>query len=488
MIGATKPYSDMKESGVPWLGKVPAHWVTRRLRNLVELRVSSVDKHASDGEEPVRLCNYVDVYKRDRIRASQPFMRATASPSEIQRFRLRPGDVLITKDSESWNDIAVPALVEDAADDLVSGYHLAMLRPRNSVEGTYLFRALQAPGLAYQFHVEATGVTRYGLSHSAIRSVCVPLPPLEEQRAIARFLDYMDRRIRRYIAAKQKLIKLLEEEKQAIIHQAVTGQIDVRTGRPYPAYKPSGVEWLGDVPEGWEVRRLKSVATIRYGLGQPPPLWDGGLPLIRATNVKRGVISEHNMIRVDPRNLSSSKNVLLQSGDIIVVRSGAYTADSARIPVQWAGSIAGYDMVVSPSKMLSEFVALSLLAPYLRDDQLIVSSMRSAQAHLNAEELGSALILHPPRCEQESIVEFCEARSSELVRARQTTVTQIALLREYRTRLIADVVTGKLDVREAAAALPDEPAEDDDTLEPLDELEGVEAVEEEPEGDSEDDA
>ena len=81
------------------------------------------------------------------------------------------------------------------------------------------------------------------------------LPPLPEQTAIVRFLDHADRRIRRYIRAKQKLIALLEEQKQAIIHQAVTGQIDVRTGQPYPAYKPSGVEWLGEVPAHWEVRR-----------------------------------------------------------------------------------------------------------------------------------------------------------------------------------------------------------------------------------------
>src|SRR6266545_8430769 len=118
-----------------------------------------------------------------------PFMRATASSEEIARFRLERWDVLITKDSEAWNDIGVPALVEETADDLICGYHLALLRPlRGRLHGEYLFRALQSTDVAYQFHVEANGVTRYGLSHAAIKSVQLPLPPLSEQAAIVRFL------------------------------------------------------------------------------------------------------------------------------------------------------------------------------------------------------------------------------------------------------------------------------------------------------------
>ena len=136
----------------------------RRLRTLAELRVSNVDKHVRDGERPVRLCNYVDVYKNDRIRRRMPFMNATATPDEIERFRLRRGDVLITKDSESWNDIGVPALVESTEDNIVCGYHLALLRPfPERIAGGYLFRALQGSGVAHQFQVKANGVTRFGL-------------------------------------------------------------------------------------------------------------------------------------------------------------------------------------------------------------------------------------------------------------------------------------------------------------------------------------
>ncbi|MGP1677576.1 MAG: restriction endonuclease subunit S, partial [Burkholderiales bacterium] len=252
MIADLKPYPAMKDSGVPWLGEVPAHWEVRRLRNAVDMRVSNVDKHTNEHEVPVRLCNYVDVYKNDRITHRIGFMKATAVPEELARFRLERGDVLITKDSESWNDIGVPALVEHAAPDLVCGYHLALLRPfRQLMNGGYLLRAMQSPAVAHQFHVEANGVTRYGLSHTAIKSVWLPLPPLPEQAVIVRFLDHADRRIRRYIRAKQKLIKLLDEQKQVIIHRAVTRGLD-----PNVRLKPSGVEWLGEVPEHWEVWQI----------------------------------------------------------------------------------------------------------------------------------------------------------------------------------------------------------------------------------------
>lgn len=193
----------------------PSRWGVRRLRDVAELRVSNVDKHDKAGEVPVRLCNYVDVYKNDRITEDISFMRATAAEDEVTRFRLRRGDVLITKDSETWTDIAVPALVEYEAPDLVCGYHLALLRPRRGqMEGAFLLRALQSADVAQQFHVRATGVTRYGLSHADIQSVPVPVPPLAQQAAIVRFLDHADRRIRRAIRAQAEADRTTERAEE----------------------------------------------------------------------------------------------------------------------------------------------------------------------------------------------------------------------------------------------------------------------------------
>ena len=255
MICPSKSYPSYKCAGSPWLGDVPEHWEVRRLRTVAGLRVSNVDKHTYEDEFPVRLCNYVDVYKNDRITPAMPFLTATASRDEIERFRLERDDVLITKDSEAWDDIGVPALVTETADDLLSGYHLALLRPFKEILGAYLVRTLQSKEVAYQFHIRANGVTRYGLTHTGIKSICIPLPPLPEQAAIVRYLDHADRRIRRYVSARRKLIALLEEEKQAVVNQAVTRGLD-----PNVRLKPSSVEWLGDVPEHWEMQRLKQIS------------------------------------------------------------------------------------------------------------------------------------------------------------------------------------------------------------------------------------
>ena len=223
------PNVRLKPSGVEWLGDVPEHWELRRLRYAVEMRVSNVDKHKKEDEVPVRLCNYVDVYKNERITDRLSFMWATATRDEIASFRLECGDILITKDSEMWNDIGVPALVEYTALDLVCGYHLAMLRPRKGLmDSGYLLRALQSPAIAYQFHISANGVTRYGLSHDAIKSVVLPVPPFPEQSAIIRFLDEATVDLDRARNSAEREISLLREYRTRLIADVVTGKLDVR--------------------------------------------------------------------------------------------------------------------------------------------------------------------------------------------------------------------------------------------------------------------
>lgn len=225
---------------------LPRGWQWRRLKYVAEYFVSSVNKVLAEDEVPVRLCNYTDVYNNDEIRLMIEFMRATATAEEIKRFGLRTGDIVITKDSEHWSDIAVPALVVESADDLVCGYHLAVVRPdTRKIEPVFLFRVLQSPLINYQFQVAATGVTRYGLPKSAIGSAWIPCPPLDIQAAIADFLGRESDRLARLVGKDAKLIDLLHdfaerspisnlikklfEYHRGLITAAITGQIDVRS-------------------------------------------------------------------------------------------------------------------------------------------------------------------------------------------------------------------------------------------------------------------
>lgn len=454
MIDGLKPYPAYRDSGVPWLGEVPEHWDCERLRSVVWMKVSSVDKHQDEGELPVRLCNYVDVYKHDQIDQHIKFMSASATSDEIKQFRIMNDDVLITKDSESWNDIGVPALVKEQAEDLVCGYHLAILRPdRARIRGGYLLRAIQSRPISYQFHVEANGVTRYGLSHEAIKSVRLPIPPDSEQIAIVRYLDYMDRRIQRYIRAKQKLIKLLEEQKQAIIHKAVTGQIDVRTGKPYPAYKPSGVEWLGDVPEHYERYRLKNL------LRSVDCRSVTGAETLLSLRRDHGIVVYSDHFSRPSQSMALIGYKLVEVDQIVVNRLQANNGLIFRSGIK--GLISpDYSVFATNPVCETEFLARLLRSSTYRSQFRRVATGlgtgTSGFLRLYDDKLLETAVFLPSKEEQRSLLDSIGEICDEIEGALAAQKLRLSLLLEYRIRLIADVVTGKLDAREAAANLPAE--------------------------------
>ncbi len=238
-----KPYPAYKNSGAEWLGEIPTGWSRRRLKTVADVQLSNVDKKSLDGQEPVRLCNYTDVYYHERITADLGFMSATATTEQICKFTLRTGDVLITKDSESWTDIAVPAVVAEDLEGVLCGYHLAHIRPKRHCHGPFLARAFSAVGPRDQFQVVANGITRFGLGGDAIATGVFAIPPEPEQRAIAAFLDRETARIDALVAKKERLIELLQEQRTALITRAVTKGLD-----SHAPMKDSGVQWLGEIP------------------------------------------------------------------------------------------------------------------------------------------------------------------------------------------------------------------------------------------------
>jgi type I restriction enzyme S subunit len=223
------PDVPLKPSGNKWMGDIPGHWEVHRLRRLAVVRLSSVDKVVADGEQPVRLCNYVDVYHNDLITENIDFMQGTASDPEIEAFQLQVGDILITKDSEHWEDIAVPAFVPKTLQSVVCGYHLAIIRPRQDIiDGEYLARAFSAESICVQFRVAANGVTRYGLPQEAIKGAFFPVPPLEEQREIVGYIREQLYLIQAVITRARKEIDLIQEYRTGLIADVVTGKVDVR--------------------------------------------------------------------------------------------------------------------------------------------------------------------------------------------------------------------------------------------------------------------
>jgi type I restriction enzyme S subunit len=440
-------YPAYRESGVEWIGRVPSGWQIARLKTLADVRPSGVDKHSIEGEVPVRLCNYVDVYKNDRITAELAFLEATATPSEIERFTLAAGDVLITKDSETPDDIAAAALVDRSADSVVCGYHLALLRPApGRLSGAFLFWSLKATGSLAQFSVRAQGITRFGLTTAAMGDVLLAVPPPAEQLALATFLDRECGKIDALVAEQERLIGLLKEKRQAVISHAVTKGLD-----PHAPMKDSGVEWLGQVPAHWEVTRLGYRYEVQLGrmLNEARSQGDDLRPYVRVFDVQWGRINVEDLPLMDfPPDARA--RYLLEPGDLLVNEGGSYVGRSAI----WHGEIAEcyYQKALHRVRPLDHDGDTTAFLNYVMElatrlGAFVAGGNQTTIDHLTAEKLRAHRFAFPPRHEQDLIAEVLEHRLLELDTLTAEAHRAIALLRERRAALISAAVTGKIDVR-----------------------------------------
>jgi|CXWL01.1.fsa_nt_gi type I restriction enzyme S subunit len=441
------PYPAYKPSGLPWLGDIPAHWEIHRLKNKAKVTFSSVDKHTLEGEVPVRLCNYVDVYKNDIITPDIEFMKATASPDEVATFILREGDVLITKDSESWNDIAVSAYVATTLSDVVCGYHLALVRPRsNEIGGKFLFRAFQAKAINYQFEIAANGITRYGIGKNSIDNSLFPIPSLPEQHAIAAFLDRETARLDALIARKERLVELLGEKRAALISQAVTRGLD-----PDVPMKDSGVPWLGQIPGHWETKKLMRLTPdnrpIMYGIVLPGPHVDDGVPIVKGGDVGSGRLRLGLLNRTTHEIERAYVRSRLRGGDIVYAIRGSIgmvdvvpdeleganlTQDAARITLR-----VGIDL-----RWL--FFTLKAQPIFAQVDAKVTGATIRG---INIRDLKRAVVPLPPMDEQRAIAAHLDHKTANLDALIAKVREGIERLREYRAALIAAAVTGKIEVR-----------------------------------------
>ena len=427
------PYPSYRNSGVEWLGEVPEHWEVNRLEHLASYRTSSVDKKTIDHELPVRLCNYTDVYYRDRIRASAAdFMSASASKQEIARFKLNVGDVLITKDSEDWTDIAVPALMEEAADDFVCGYHLGIIRPLPTTVPAFVFWAMQSVAVNRQLQISASGVTRYGVSNSAVNEVLMPRPPLNEQRSIAAFLDRETAKIDSLVAKKRLLLERLAEYRTALITRTVTKGLPHDAAKqaglnPNPPLKPSGVEWLGEVPEHWAVKQIRYICQFGYGdslhseVRQP-----GGTPVCGSN----GVVGDHNA----PNTLAPV---------IVIGRKGSHGKVNFYHECVFAIDTTYFVDNRHTSANL-RWLYFALPCTDLAED-----SLDSAVPGLSREHAYRKHLAVPPLTEQLAIAAFLDKQTRRINALSLQVMSAIERLQEYRTALITAAVTGQIDVRDS---------------------------------------
>ena len=438
-----KSYQELKESDVSWLGKVPAHWEVRHLGRIGRFFKGGGGTKEDEREDGIPCVRYGDLYTYHRffITASRTCVAPDLAATVYTPIRY--GDVLFAASGETIDEIGKSA-VNLMQSEACCGGDVILFRPERQVEARYMGYATDCRPAAAQKATMGRGITVKHIYGDQLKYLTLALPPLSEQAAIVRYLDHVDRRIRRYIGAKKKLIKLLEEQKQAFIHRAVTRGLD-----PNVRLKPSGMEWLGDVPEHWTTERLKSSMNN----------------VVEQTTERRGadlyVALEHveswtGRLRHAALDVSFDSQVkYFRSGDVLFGKLRPYLAKVTRPTSD--GVCVGEFLVLRPRHAHATAAYMEQL---LRSKPIIDavngSTFGAKMPRADWQFMGGMAVALPPLPEQAAIVAYLDKATADIDTTIDRARRKIELLGEYRTRLIADVVTGKLDVHEAAARLPDE--------------------------------
>jgi type I restriction enzyme S subunit len=458
-----KPYPTYKESGLPWLGQVPAHWATSP--GFAAFREKQI-KNIGMREKRVLSLSYGRIVVK-------PEGQRGLMPDSFETYQIvDPGDIII-RSTDLQNDKTSLRIGYVRDRGIITSAYICM-KASDAILPAFGYQLLNAYDLSKVLYGMGSGL-RQNLAWADFKRMVVFLPPREEQAAIVRFLDHATHQVDKTIRAKRKIIALLNEQKQAIIHRAVTRGLD-----PDVPLKDSGIPWLGQIPAHWEAAPLKGLCSIQSGitLGK---FYEGeqlrDFPYLRVANVQAGHLALKTVksLRLP---LSEAKRATLQIGDVLMTEGG--DPDKLGRGCVWNGEIANclhqnHVFAVRPNciRLRSYFLAGLLESSYARNYFQQTSKQTTNLASTNKTTIGRFRVPLPSINEQDAILEALEAKLHPVAATIGRIEREISLLREYRTRLIVDVVTGKLDVCEAAARLPELASE---TAEELDSVEADETL------------
>ena len=434
-----KQYKKYKESGIEWVGEIPNKWNLVKLKFLAETKFSSVDRHELKEEIKVAICHYPQAYNNEKINTETSLSSGTCNQNELDSFSLKKGQVIITKDSETADDIGVPTYVEEDIPNAVCGYHLAILQSLHKDFNTnFLFRYLQSNHVSYYFEINSNGVTRFGLGKSTIENLTVPLPTIEEQNQIAFFLDNQTGIIDKLIRKKQKLIELLKEKRQSSIYEAVTKGINVKA-----KMTDSGVAWIGEMPANWELIRLKFIFKIKKEIAG-----ELGYDVLSVTQKgikKRDLTNLRGQLSMD-----YSKYQLVTEGDFIMNHMDLLTGYV---------DISKYNGVTSPDYRVFSSIRKNIFDQfYLYIFQLCYSNRiffglgqgvsDMGRWRMPSENFNNFLLPLPSLKEQKEITDYISNNVKKIDFMIEQQEIIMLKLKEYRLSMISETVTGKIDVRD----------------------------------------
>jgi len=458
MIANLQPYPEYKESGLPWLGRMPRHWELKRGKSIFE----RIDKRSADGKE--------ELLTVSSARGVVPRKTATVTMFKAESYRgyklCWPGDLVINS-LWAWGG---GLGVSQHHGIISSAYGVYRIRKGTPVSPAFIHEVVRSTPFNWELQVRSKGIwiSRLQLTDESFLDAPFHMPPPEEQAAMVRFLHYANGRLERAIRAKRNVIALLHEQKQAIIHRAVTRGLD-----PTVSLKPSGVPWLGDIPKHWELKRIK------YLLREVDHRSTTGSEPLLSMRMHHGLVVFAEHFSRPPQAATLVGFKIVRPGQFVVNRmqagNGVIFASKLKVTGLVSPDYAVFDPIGNANvDFLGELFRSRKVRAKFRAESKGLGTGSSGFLRLYNDRLGAIHVALPPRGEQSSILLGVADELSGVNTAINRLEREIELLREYRRRLVADVVTGKLDVRPAAKHLPMEPEKFEDLVEDGELLDEVE--------------
>jgi type I restriction enzyme S subunit len=412
-----------------WLSVLPKNWQLKRLKDIAEVRSSNVDKKSSPEEEGVLLCNYTDVYYNHKITKDINFMEATAKREQIKKFQLKKGYIILTKDSEDFQDIAVSSLVKEDLKGVICGYHLALLKPKSKlVHSGYLNWLFNSSSFNYWISIQAKGITRVGLGINSLEDLEVPLPPLKVQEKAFNFLDEKIVDINLSISLLKEKINHYKDYLQSLINGTVLQGLN-----PEIRLIHSGIDWIGEIPENWGVQRLGTALEERSDKVSDKDY----IPLSVTMN---GIVPRLESA-AKTKNGDNRKKVV--KGDI-VINSRSDRKGAAGLS-DYTGSVSVISIVLKPRKIAHCKYFHYLIRCNAFSEEFFINGKGIVDDLWSTKysAMKNIQIPLPPVLEQEGIAEFLEQKTKLINEILANLYKQIELLSEYRKSLINEIVTGQ---------------------------------------------
>lgn len=443
-----KAYPEYKDSGVEWLGEIPLNWHIHSLKRAVDSCTNGVWGGEPDDKHDLIVLRVADFERQSFKISDSNLTTRSILPKDRGSRLLKKGDLLIEKSGGGDKTLVGCVVLFDKEYEAVTSNFVAKMSPRESYDShflTYVFSQLYAGKVNYPSIKQTTGIQNLDADAYLMEKFC--FPPMHEQRNISCFLDYETAKIDNLIEKQQQLIELLKEKRQAVISHAVTKGLN-----PDVPMKDSGVEWLGEVPEHWIIKRLKHISPkVGVGLVINPSTYtkDEGVYFIFGGDVKEFGFDLTKTRRISPQDSNKLLPSRLNSRDLVSVRVG-YPGITSVVTDDLEGSNCASIIIIRRGSYNSDWLCAAMNV-WVGRQQVDLASYGAAQKQFNVSDAIEFIFPVPSINEQNDIADFVQKTLSKFDDLTQKALKQIELLQERRTALISAAVTGKIDVRDWVA-------------------------------------